>query len=115
MEDPSRDAFIFTETDAITSLCLSSDSKCARPSPTPSAHPTQPLRRCEHRALPDSSRPARERAGLRHFPRDIFAIYAIRAQPLHCGVRRYLLVNVASQEIHLWDLEERTVVQKYVN
>ena len=26
--------------------------------------------------------------------------------------RRYLLVNVASQEIHLWDLEERTVVQK---
>jgi hypothetical protein len=85
-------------------------------------HPRTPLnrcgdasiRRCEHRALPDSSRPARERAGLRHFPRDIFAIYAIRAQLLHCGVHRYLLVNVASQEIHLWDLEERTVVQKYV-
>lgn len=26
---------------------------------------------------------------------------------------RYLLVNVASQEVHLWDLDSRTLVQKY--
>jgi WD40 repeat protein len=26
---------------------------------------------------------------------------------------RYLLVNVASQEVHLWDLDSRALVQKY--